>query len=126
MAKILLVDDEAHIRRYYSEELSEDGHAVSTVASGYNILKKIELLQPEVIVLDIKLVGFDGLELLQEIRNNHYDLPIILSSAYDTYKYDPKAIAADYYVIKSFDLTELKAAIQRAIEAKASVRLTGT
>jgi CheY-like chemotaxis protein len=61
---------------------------------------------------------------LQEIRNRFHDLPVILCTAYDTYKEDPKAIAADYYVVKSFDLSELKMAIQRVIEADTSIRLT--
>jgi DNA-binding response OmpR family regulator len=122
MARILLVDDEEYIRHYYREELTEEGHEVSTVATGHNLLKRIDLFQPEVVVLDIKLVDYDGLELLQEIRNRHHDLPVVLCTAYDTYKYDQKAIAADYYVIKSFDLSELKMAIQKAIEADTSIR----
>jgi DNA-binding response OmpR family regulator len=124
MARILLVDDEEHIRRLYTEELSEEGHKIFTVASGHNLLKRIDSLQPEAVVLDIKLVDYDGLELLQDIRNQHYDLPVILCTAYDTYKEDPKSIAADYYVVKSFDLSELKMAIQRALEAHTSVRLS--
>ena len=122
MARILLVDDEEHIRRLYTEELSEEGHQVFTVTSGYNLLKRIDSLQPEAVVLDIRLVDYDGLELLQEIRNQHHDLPVILCTAYDTYKEDPKSIAADYYVVKSFDLSELKMAIHRTIEADTSIR----
>jgi DNA-binding response OmpR family regulator len=91
MAIILLVDDEEHILRYYTEELSEEGHKVWTVATGHKLLKRIDRVQPEVVVLDIKLD-----------------------------KEDPKSIAADYYVFKSFDLTELKMAIQKAIEVKVS------
>ena len=117
MARILLVDDEEHIRRFYSEELADEGHKVWTTATGHELLKTIDSLQPEVVVLDIRLVDYDGLELLQEVRNKHYDLPVILCTAYDTYKDDLKSIAANYYVVKSFDLTELKLAISRAIEA---------
>ncbi len=124
MARILVVDDEEYIRHYYSEALTEDGHEVSTVASGHNLLRRIDFLRPEVVVLDIKLVDYDGLELLQEIRNRHHDLPVILCTAYDTYKHDHKSIAADYYVVKSFDLSELKMAIRKAIEADISFRLT--
>jgi DNA-binding response OmpR family regulator len=122
MARILLVDDEEYIRHLYREELTEEGHEVSTVATGHNLLKRINLFQPEVVVLDIKLVDYDGLELLQEIRNRYHDLSVVLCTAYDTYRYDEKAIAADYYVIKSFDLSELKMAIRKAIEADASIR----
>lgn len=120
MARILLVDDEEHILRYYTEELSEEGHKVWTVATGHKLLKRIDRVQPEVVVLDIKLVEYDGLDLLKEIRNCYHDLPVILCTAYDTYKEDPKSIAANYYVVKSFDLTELKMAIQKAIEVKVS------
>jgi two-component system response regulator (stage 0 sporulation protein F) len=69
------------------------------------------------VVLDIKMVDYNGLDLLQEIRNRFYNLPVILCTAYDTFKEDIKAIAADFYVIKSFDLTELKKKIARALEA---------
>jgi len=117
MTRILLVDDEEHIRRFYSEELADEGHKVWTTATGHELLKTIASLHPEVVVLDIRLVDYDGLELLQEVRNKHHDLPVILCTAYDTYKYDQKSIAANYYVVKSFDLTELKLAIHRAIEA---------
>ena len=123
MARILLVDDEEHIRRFYTEELSDEGHEVLTAATGHELLKRIDTLQPEAVVLDIRLVDYDGLELLQEIRNRYRDLPVILCTAYDTYKEDPKAIAADYYVVKSFDLSELKMAIDRAIEGDTSMRL---
>ena len=124
MARILLVDDEEHIRRYYTEELSDEGHEVLTAATGHELLRRINRLQPEVVVLDVRLVDFDGLELLQEIRNHYHDLPVVLCTAYDTYKEDPKAIAADHYVVKSFDLSELKMAIRRAIEADTSMRFT--
>ena len=120
MARILLVDDEEHILRYYTEELSEEGHKVWTVATGHKLLKRIDRVQPEVVVLDIRLVEYDGLDLLKEIRNCYHDLPVILCTAYDTYKEDPKSLVADYYVVKSFDLTELKMAIQKAIEVKVS------
>jgi DNA-binding response OmpR family regulator len=120
MARILVVDDEEHIRRFYSEELADEGHKVWTTATGHELLKTIDGLQPEVVVLDIRLGGYDGLDLLQEIRNKHHDLPVILCTAYDTYKDDRKSIAADYYVVKSFDLSELKMAIKRAVEASGS------
>ena len=67
-------------------------------------------------VLDIKMVDYNGLDLLQDIRNKFYDLPIILCSAYDTFKDDMKSIAADHYVVKSFDLSELKQRIKEVLE----------
>jgi DNA-binding response OmpR family regulator len=116
MAKILIVDDEEHIRFLYSEELSDEGYEVITADSGYQLIERIEEEKPDLIVLDIKMVDYNGLDLLQDIRNKYYDLPVILCTAYDTFKEDMKSIAADFYVIKSFDLTELKNKIKMALD----------
>ena len=116
MSKILVVDDEAHIRLLYTEELTEEGYEVITAENGHNLLERIETEKPSVVVLDIKMVDYNGLDLLQDIRNKFYDLPIILCSAYDTFKDDMKSIAADHYVVKSFDLSELKSRIKAALE----------
>ena len=117
MAKILIVDDEEHIRFLYSEELTEAGYEVITAEDGNMLLEKIEQEEPDLIVLDIKMVDYNGLDLLQDIRNKFYNLPVILCTAYDTFKEDMKSIAADFYVIKSFDLTELKNKISMALDA---------
>jgi two-component system response regulator (stage 0 sporulation protein F) len=121
MAKILIVDDEEHIRFLYSEELTEAGYEVITADSGYQLLEKIEDEKPDLVVLDIKMMDYNGLDLLQDIRNKFYNLPVVLCTAYDTFKEDMKSIAADFYVIKSFDLTELKSKISMALEANAAV-----
>ena len=121
MAKILVVDDEEHIRMLYEEELKEEGYEVATAASGKNILELIEKERPDLIILDIKMADCNGLDVLQEIRNNYYNLPVILSTAYETYKSDIKSMAADAYVVKSFDLTELKNKIKQCLEVRVSV-----
>jgi len=114
--KILIVDDEEHIRLLYSEELADEGYEVATADSGNKLLEKIEAENPDLVILDIKMAEYNGLDLLQDIRNKFYDLPVILCTAYDTYKGDIKSIAADHYVVKSFDLTELKSKIATALE----------
>jgi len=120
MAKILVVDDEEHIRLLYLEEFRDAGYEVITAESGYKLLELIEREKPDLIVLDIKMVDYNGLDLLQDIRAKFYDLPVILSTAYDTFKEDTKSMAADFYVVKSFDLTELKKKIAMALEARES------
>ena len=72
--------------------------------------------KPDVVILDIKMVSSNGLDVLQEIRNKFYNLPVILCSAYGSYKVDIKSIAADAYVVKSSDLTELKKKIAQVLE----------
>lgn len=115
--KVLIVDDEEHIRFLYSEELKEEGYDVITADSGHRLLERIREEKPDVVVLDIKMVDYNGLDLLQDIRNEFYDLPVVLCTAYDAFKEDIKSVAADFYVVKSFDLTELKQKITMAIEA---------
>lgn len=123
MGKILLVDDEEYIRQYYVEELSKEGYQVSAVANGYQLLALIELSKPDVIILDIKLVGYNGLELLKEIRNHQIHVPVVLCSAYDNYRQDQRVTAADYFLTKSFDLSELKTTLRTALHTHSDDRM---
>lgn len=116
MAKVLIVDDEKHIRLLYSEELKEEGYDVAVASDGTDILDRIGREKPDVIILDIKMVSSNGLDVLQEIRNTYYNLPVILCSAYGSFRVDVKSIAADAYVVKSSDLTELKNKIAQVLE----------
>ncbi len=116
MHRILVVDDEESVQILYEDELTEEGYEVITIGDGSKLMEVIEQKRPDLIVLDIKLGKYDGLDLLQDIRNTYYDLPVILCTAYYDYKYDLKSIAADYYVVKSSNMKNLKAKIRMAIE----------
>lgn len=118
MAKILIVDDEESIRLLYSEELASDGYEIALAEDGHRLVERIEKEKPDVIVLDIKMAGYNGLDLLQSIRERFYNMPVILCSAYSMFKGDLKSMAADYYVVKSSDLSELKKKIGQALEGK--------
>ena len=117
MNKLLIVDDEKSIRILYQDELTEEGYDVITLSDGAKVLEVIEQWRPDLILLDIKLGEYDGLDLLQDIRNRDYDMPVILCSAYVHFKFDLRSIAADYYVVKNSDLNELKTKIKMAIES---------
>jgi DNA-binding response OmpR family regulator len=115
--KVLVVDDEKHIRMLYQEELEGEGYQVVTSDGEEDILELLARVKPEVVVLDIKLgPNRSGLDLLQEIRGQDQALPVILSTAYDSFQHDLKSIAADYYVVKSVDLGELKGKVALALE----------
>ncbi len=116
MSKILIVDDEEVIRMLYSEELEEDGYEVITADSGHGLIEMVGREKPDLIILDIKMAEHDGLDLLQDIRKDFYNIPVILCSAYSSFKGDLKSIAADYYVVKSADLSELKQKVKKALE----------
>ena len=113
---ILIIDDDYAVRLLYQEELEDDGYEVVTFGDCENLMDNIEQHRPDVIIMDIKMGKISGLDIIQEIRNTYYDIPIILCSAYSTFKADAKSMAADYYVVKSSDLSELKLRILMAIE----------
>jgi DNA-binding response OmpR family regulator len=117
MAKVLIVDDEDGIRMLYKMELEDDGYEVITLPDGKDLMDVLEREHPDCIVLDIKMKEYNGLDLLQEIRKKHYNMPVILNSAYSSFKVDLKAVAADYYVVKSSDLSQLKEKLKVALEA---------
>jgi DNA-binding response OmpR family regulator len=118
MKKILIVDDEEVIRMLYGEELEEEGYEVITAGSGHGLMEMIERDKPDLVILDIKMAEHDGLDLLQEIRKDFYNIPVVLCSAYSSFRGDLKSIAADYYVVKSADLSELKQKIKMALEGQ--------
>lgn len=115
MAKILVVDDDESIRLLYREELQQDGHEVITAASAAEGLALIESAKPDVVTLDIKMPGQDGLTALRELKARHRDLPVIMCTAYGSFKKNYASIASDAYVVKSADTTELKNAIRRVL-----------
>ena len=121
--KVLVIDDELHIRMLYQEELETAGYVVAVSDGSDDILPLLQKEKPDVVVLDIKLgPERSGLDLLQEIRRDNQDIPVILCTAYDSFQQDFKSIAADYYVVKSVDSTELLFKISQAIvKAKKNV-----
>jgi DNA-binding response OmpR family regulator len=119
MNKILVIDDDRSIRTLFAEELAEEGYEVITSGDGYQPLGLIAEKNPDLIVLDICLGEHDGLELLQDIRNAHPSLPVILCTAYPFFRNDLRSTAADHYVVKSADLGNLKEKIEAALHKDA-------
>ncbi|MDL2307949.1 response regulator [Desulfovibrio sp. OttesenSCG-928-C06] len=119
--KILVIDDERHIRMLYQEELQNDGYEVAMSDGSEPVVQVIDREKPDLLLLDIKLgPSTSGLDLLQTLRGPYPDLPVILSTAYDSFQYDLKSIAADDYVVKSVDLTELKEKVRDTLKKKSA------
>jgi DNA-binding response OmpR family regulator len=116
--RILIVDDEEMIRLLYRKELSQGGYKVDTASSGAEAIKKASQGNFGVVVLDIELPDISGLEVLQKLRQVAPETPVILNSAYTTYKSDFQSWLADDYVVKSSDLQALKQKIQQLVVAR--------
>ena len=121
MTRLLVVDDEKNIRRLYETELARDGYDVITAESAEEALEVLEETEPDLVVLDIRLDGMDGIDCLRTIMERKRDLPVILNSAYSTYKQDFASWMADAYVVKSADLTELKDTIRDVLAKRGKI-----
>jgi len=113
--KILVVEDEEGLRLLYQEELESEGYQVITAQNGREAIQKLEE-RPDLIVLDIVMPVMDGMEALGRILGTERKIPIILNTSYPGYREDFMSWAADAYVTKSMDLTELKAKIKELLE----------
>lgn len=111
MPRILVVEDEPGLQELYKLELEESGHKVRLCADGESAIQAAKDEEFDLVVLDIKLPRMEGTEVLHEIKKHKRDLPVILNSAYVSYKNDFANWLADAYVVKSADLGELKSLI---------------
>ncbi len=114
--KILVIDDEESIHLLYKEELEEEGYKVISAMTGEEGLKLFQEERPDLVILDINMPGMDGIEVLRQMKQMSPDVPVILSSAYPEYKQDLASWASDDYIVKSFNLDELKNSVKRHIK----------
>ncbi len=114
--KILVVDDEENIRLLYREELEEAGYEVDTAKDAMDAARKIPEFKPDLVTLDIKMPGMDGIEFLRKFREKDKSTPVVLCTAYADYKKDFKIWASEAYVVKSFNLDRLKDTIREVLD----------
>jgi DNA-binding response OmpR family regulator len=108
MAKLLIVDDETYIRMLYKKEFESEGYQVVVASNPQEAVQAMGAARPDLVILDIELGDENGLDLLNRLRQRYRDCPIILNSAYSTYKSDFQSWLADAYIMKSSDLNPLK------------------
>ena len=113
--KILVVDDEPNLCRLYKQALAEDGYEVRTASNARQALEDVETFAPDLVVMDIRMPGMDGIEAMGRILNRKQDMPVVLNSAYCSYKDNFCTWPASAYVVKSSDLSELKTTIRNLI-----------
>lgn len=116
METILIVDDEKNLCRLYEKELGREGYKVVVATSGSEALRQLEEASPDLVVLDIRMPGMDGIEVLGKILGKNNKLPVVINTAYSSYQNNYMSWAADAYIIKSSDLTELKKTIKELLE----------
>jgi len=122
--KILIVDDELIMRESLSGWLERDGHAVQTASSGEEALEKLNETRFDIILLDIKMEGMSGLEVLSKVKESDPDVAVVMITAYGSI---PTAIEAMKngaydYMLKPFDPNELGVMIEKIIRHQEQTR----
>ncbi|ALR19733.1 response regulator [Sphingobium baderi] len=116
VAKILIVEDDAHIRRLLRAAVQRAGHGVVEATSAREGLSLLDIEKPDVVLLDLGLPDRDGLELIQPMRSRSNATLIVVSAREDTAeKVAALDLGADDYLTKPFDTEELLARIRTAM-----------
>ncbi len=118
MYTILLVENDKNQRLLYEQELRLEGYEVITAADGKDALEKVQKLRPDLVIIDINIPKMDGIETMGRILSKHKDIPFIINTAHINYKDKYMSLAADAYIIKSSDMTELKHKIREILREK--------
>jgi DNA-binding NtrC family response regulator len=115
--KILVVDDEKHVRVLFERVLVKEGYQVECAASGSEAIDKLANHSFDLVVTDLKMDGLDGLDLIKKGKRAKQDLPFILISGYGTAQTAVSAAkeGVDVFLMKPIDMTELKSAVKKAL-----------
>jgi DNA-binding response OmpR family regulator len=122
MAGILIIDDQSCVRQVISEELILGGHQVYGLDDIGLVREHLQSFQPDLVLLDLFLDGFEGFEVCRDIQGKKPELPVVILTAYDSFGEDPRLCMADGYVVKRCDFTALKAAIFNVFEEQPAPR----
>jgi len=113
--KILVIDDEKNMRKLLKLELGDQGYEVISAENASDGLQILKHTIVDLVVLDIKMPGMDGIEALEKIVSIHRELPVVIHSAYSHYKENYLTWSAVAYVVKSWDFSELTQTIAKIL-----------
>src|SRR5262245_55418672 len=117
MRHILLIDDEEAVCWALERALTREGYSVAVAASAEAGLSQLERRRADVIVLDVRLPGLDGLTALPRLRERAGDVPVIVITAFGNLPTAVRAVEAGAfeYLPKPFDLAQALEAVHRAL-----------
>ncbi len=115
MSKILIIDDDEGVRMFYGIKLFAKGYDVISTGDMSRVMDIIEQETPNLIVLDLRLGEYNGLDILKDIKKRYHELPVILCTAYPLFKRSEISKTADYFVDKSLDPAGLISKIRMAL-----------
>jgi two-component system, response regulator, stage 0 sporulation protein F len=118
MEKILCVDDELSILLLCKEEFSEDGYEVILATNGKEALMKYQTEHPQLVIMDMRMPGMDGIEALSTILGKDRQASIVIYSAFPQYRENIMTWGAEAYLLKSSDLGELKQKVREVLDKR--------
>ncbi len=118
MWNILVVEDDKNQSLLYKRELTEEGYNVFIARDGREAVTMAKLNPPDLVVLDINMPGMDGIEAMGKILGENNKIPIVINTAYSSFKDNFMTWSADAYIVKSADLSELKSTIKEILVKK--------
>ena len=116
--RILIVDDEARMRRFVRMNLELEGFEVLEASDGLEAIRKAREELPDLVILDLMMPNMHGLDSLRKVLSINPNIPVIIHTAYSHYKDNFMSWAAEEYIVKSADLSELKGAIKRVLASR--------
>jgi len=121
---ILIIDDEPHLPHQFARFLRKHGYEVYTASDGEMGLQELQRNNIDLVLLDLRLPGMSGLEVLTHVRKSDQELPVIILTAFGDVQSAVTAmkLGASDYLLKGFDLDELLLVVQRALETSAMYR----
>ncbi|MBM4294809.1 MAG: sigma-54-dependent Fis family transcriptional regulator [Deltaproteobacteria bacterium] len=119
MGDIIVVDDDHQLRQSFKKILAAEGHSVRTAASGEAALELVRESLPDLVIMDIRMPGMDGLEAFRRMRAIESRLPVVIMTAYGTTETAIEAtkLGAFDYVLKPFEIPDILTLIGQALEA---------
>src|SRR5437762_2242485 len=119
MDRLLLIDDEADVQYSFRRIFDSPEIELTAASSGEEGLKLISKVKPDLIIMDVRMGGMNGLETLRRIRETNAKLPVIMMTAYGTTQMAIEAmkLGAYDYLLKPFDVPKLKQIIAAALKA---------
>jgi two-component system response regulator AtoC len=125
--RILVVDDDASIRRTFERHLSKQGHRVSTAADAEEALAILPEFGPAVVIADVRMPGMDGIELLRRVRSVADDIDFLIITAHEDMETAVTAMKAGAYdyLVKPLDLDAIDLLISRCLAERSLRRRVG-
>ena len=118
--RILIIDDEIIIRKLFTRLLTREKYKVLTASNGKKGIETVEKEKLDLVILDLKMPGIDGIEVLKRIKEINKNIRVIIITAFGTIKSasDALNLGADDFISKPFDIAKIRMTIKNVLKMK--------